>query len=294
MRKLNSKLFRLYTTSAFILISYLLCSQITIPINNKELQTYNREKDIISFLKIDLSQTWLYLVKDGIVSSNKVLAQEIYFNKSGLASKMLFYNTDKSLNNFIIVNYNSNFLPFEEIKFNADSILISGVMYEYDATGWLHKQTNYDNNNKIVATQIYNRYNDSIVIDIFDEKNVLVYKNTMFFNNSSQDGLIKKMEKSYPNNKHFEKTLYEYDNVQSLRRKTILNANVIATSKDFIYNEDGALIRTIVQDFDSKIISDTSFEYDSYGNMTRIIETGDDKGISKLYFINYLSKADNK
>ncbi len=275
----------------FCLTTLVSISQITVPVSKKELANYNREREAMTFMKIDLSQTWLYMVKDNIISSNKILIQEIYYSQLGLAERIMQFDENQNLKTFTVVKYNNRHLPFEEIKFSADSVLEGGVMFEYDKNDLLSKQVDYDNNAEIIAAQTYFRSNDSIYVLVTDKSGNLIYKNFISITGDSKNDLIKSMEKKDKNNTLFEKTIFEYDELQSLRRKTVYDNKNRGTKREFVYNDDGALIRTVTYDENSTILTDSSFEYDQYGNVTRIIDLNSENGITKVYFIKYLAKV---
>jgi len=266
-------------------------SQITVPITVKELGDYNRNRDLMSFMKIDLSQTWLYMVKDNVISSNRILVQEIYYNKSGLPEKIFQYDDSQKIQNFTVVKYNNQNLPFEEIKFAADSILISGVMYEYDENNLLKVQIDYKTNAEIIAIQNYTRSSDSIYVSVIDKNGVLIYKNIILLSDDTENALIKGMIKKDKNNTVFEKTVFEYDEFQSLRHKFIYDEQNQGTRRVFVYDDQGALVRAVTYGENLKVLSDSSFEYDELGNIVRIIDYESELRNTKVYFIKYLSRV---
>ena len=134
------------------------------------MEQYNRERQAITTMNIDLSQTWLYMVKDNIISTNKVLLSEVFYSKQGLPELVVQYDENQNIVSNTKIRYNSRHLPFEEIKFSEDSSLISGIMYEYDENGFLKKQINYNENAIITSVQEYIRKQDSIIISVFDNQ----------------------------------------------------------------------------------------------------------------------------
>ena len=275
-----------------ICLSTIVWSQITVPITVKELSDYNRNRDLMSFMKIDMSQTWLYMVKDNVISSNRILVQEIYYNKSGLPEKIYQYDENQNVENFTVVKYNNQNLPFEEIKFSADSSLISGVMYEYNEDNTLKVQIDYKTNAEIIAIQNYARSSDSIYVSVFDKNGALIYKNIILLSDDTDNALIKGMIKKDKNNTVFEKTVFEYDEFQSLQHKFIYDEKNQGTRRVFVYDEQGALVRTVTYGENLKVLSDSSFEYDEFGNVVRIIDYESEERSTKVYFIKYLSRVD--
>jgi hypothetical protein len=267
-------------------------AQITVPINEKELEDYAREREAMSAMKIDLSQTWLYMVKDNVISSNKLLLQEVYYSKLGTVETVVNYNENRNITNFKKIKYNNKNLPFEEIRFSSDSSLLGGVMFEYYENGLLKKQTDYDENATVTVMQEYVRSNDTIYVNVYDGKGVFVYRNIMLTETVSGTSLIKAMYKVDRNNNILETTILEYDQLLSLRRKMIYDDKNKGTKREFVYDDEGALLRSVTYNENNEIISDSSYEYDKYGNVIRIIEFDKETSSTKLYFINYLSKRD--
>jgi hypothetical protein len=276
---------------AALVLPLVLLSQITVPVNYKELADYKRESDAMKFMKIDLSQTWLFMVKDNIISSNKILVQEVYYNSEGLPARILHYDEMQKLKTYTVIKYNNHKLPFEEIDFTADSVLISGILFEYDDNDLLSRQVDYDNKAELIAMQTYQRSNDSIMISVSDKAGNLIYKNLIVLSGKIGKEQIKSMTKTDRNNTVFEKVMFEYDELQSLSRKFVYDDKNIGTRREFVYNDEGALIRTITYDENSSIHSDSSFEYDNYGNVIRIIDLDSATGTTKVYFVKYLAKV---
>lgn len=272
-----------------IFISNFVISQITVPISEREYEQYNRERQAIKAMKIDLSQTWMFMVKNNVISNNKLLLSEVYFNKEGLPEIIVQYDENQNIVSNTTVKYNAKNLPFEEIKFSKDSSLINGVLFEYDQDGLLIKQINYNEDAVLTAVQEYTRKGDTVFISVFDNHGDLAYVNILLYEKIDGISLLKSMYKVDKNQNVVEESLFDYNELYSLRRKTVYDDKNSGTIKNFVYNSDGAMLRTIISDENGKIISDTSYEYDDYGNVIRIIEYDERSASSKLFFINYLS-----
>ena len=265
-------------------------TQISIPITNKDLSDITRERETIAMMQIDLSQTWLYMVEDNIISTNRLLLSEIYY-ENGLPKKILFYNKNQKTEAFTIIKYNHQNLPFEEIRFNADSSLINGIMYEYDENNLLMREINYNNTANIVSVQTYNRSNDTIYVAVTNGNNELLNHKVICLETVSGVEYMKHLYKLDSVNKVIEQIAFEYNKMTDLTKKFIINESNHATMKDFVYDDNGALIKSSFYDTNSKLISSSSFEYDTYGNILRIIEKGDNDNSTKVFTINYLSKT---
>lgn len=285
------------------LLKYILCiwtllilgfttikSQVNVPLTSRDLDDIIRERSFIKSMGIDLSQTWLFIVKDNVISSNKILVSEISYNKEGLPHKMFFFDENNAITNFTIIKYNNKKLPFEEIRFTGDSILLNGIMYEYDDSDLLKKQINYTHEAEITSVFDYIQLNDSIYVTEYD-KNKNIKNQSLFCLTNTQQ--ITKIIKLDANNNPIERQEFEYDEMASLRKKNIFENDVKTGFKDFIYNEDGALIKSSFYTINSELINSTSYEYDNYGNLVRIIERTETDNTTKVFIINYLSKTSN-
>lgn len=283
-----------FSLSLFLLTHNFLFSQVTVPISEKEMEQYNRERQAIMAMKIDLSQTWLYMVKNNVISSNKILLSEVFYSKQGLPELVVQYDENQKITSSTRVKYNSKNLPFEEIKFAADSSLIGGILFEYDKNGLLNKQVHYNESGVITAIQQYLRKQDTIFMSVFNNSAEFIYGNALIFENKNGQSLLKSMYKIDSSHNIIEKNLFDYDEIYALRSKIVYDDKDLGTQKNFVYNDDGALVRTIITNSAGIHISDTSFEYDEYGNLIRIVEYEEETGTAKLFFINYLSLVKGK
>ncbi len=277
----------------FLLLSFIVVSnsQVSVPLTNHDLNDIRRERDFIRTMNINLSQTWLYMVKDNIISSNKLLISEIVYNNNGLPYKLSFFDENREISNFTLVKYNKQLLPFEEIRFNSDSVLINGMMYEYDENHLLSKQINYNNKAEIISIIITSRSNDSIYIRDYDSNNNLKEKSIIVLSKINGADLIAKTLKFDKNDDPVQKQVFEYDEMSSLHKKTIFENGINTGYKDFVYNEEGALLKSSFYDAEEMLISSTSYEYDQYGNINRIIERAEADNNTKVFMINYLTKV---
>ena len=282
---------KIFFALCLVFASILMFSQVNIPINKREYENYIREAAIIASMKIDLAQTWMYLVKDNLVSSNKVLMQEVYFTKAGLPEKIFYFNEDNTVNTFSIINYNFKNLPFEEIRYNADSSLIEGILYEYNRNGFLSKQIFYDNNANIIKTQVYENIGDTIMVTSYKNDSIILFKDIITFNDGWENGNVKKLLKLDRNNTVLENTTFVYNEFDAIRSRITYDAKNQGVIKEFFYDDNGALIRTVTKTDKGIVLNDSSFEYDSYGNVKTIIDYNPIEKISKLFVINYLSKT---
>ncbi|HOK38779.1 MAG TPA: hypothetical protein P5538_08150 [Bacteroidales bacterium] len=280
-----------FLTPYLVFVFVLSFSQVNIPINKREYDNYNREAAIIASMRIDLVQTWLYIVKDNLVSSNKLLVQEVYFTKAGLPEKIFYFNEDSTVNSFSIIKYNFRNFPFEEIRYTSDSSLIDGILYEYNRNGFLSKQIFYDNKANVIRTLVYENIGDTIMVTSYKNDSIILFKDIIIFNDGWENGTVKKLLKLDKNNSVIENSTFVYNEFDAIRSKITYDAKNQGVIKEFFYDDNGAVIRTVTKTDYGIILNDSSFEYDSYGNVKTIIDYNPIEKMSKLFVINYLSKT---
>jgi len=276
------------------IISTIVKAQVNVPLTSSDLMDIQRERDIMKMMNIDVSQTWLYLVKDNMVSSNKYLVSEIIYNESGSPEKIVFFDEDMHVKSFTKVKYNKKNLPFEEIRFTSDSSLLNGIMYIYDKDDLLEKQINYNNSGDIISTYKYSRLNDTVFIDEFNGLDDLVSKSFLIIDSGERTDYIKKIVKINTSDNTVEKQIFEYDDMSLLTKKTIIEGESNTGYKTFVYNDDGALVKSSFYTENNEFVNSTSYEYDDYGNVIRIIERQEKDNSTKVFVINYLTKTQNE
>lgn len=283
---------KLVVIFSIMLSAWSVYAQVSVPLTNSDLMDIERERDIMKMMNIDVSQTWMSLVKGSIVSTNRVLVSEIYYNDFGCPEKMMFFDERKNLETFTVVKYNNNKLPFEEIRFSADSSLINGIMYIYDDTDLLEKQINYNNAADILSTYVYERTADSVLIYEYDYADELLSSSYFLMKSESFTGRIDKIVKKDYKNNTSEKQIFEYDDMSILTRKLLFENNNSAGFKTFIYSDEGALLKVSFYNDQDVLINSTSYEYDSFGNIISIIEKDEVENMSKVFSIKYLTRIE--
>jgi hypothetical protein len=266
-------------------------AQVNVPLTKTDLDDIQREREIIKMMNINLSQTWLFMVKDNLISSNKLLVSEIYYNNQGLPERIYFFNQSQELESFTVVKYNKQNLPFEEIRFLADSSLLNGIMYVYNELDFLEKQINYNKNSEIVSVFEHQRKNDTVFITEYDKNEKIATQSYIVIDNIDGFELTGKIISNSSQNDITEKQIFEYDDMALLRKKIIFEGGQNTGHKDFVYNDDGALVKSTLFGATSNVLSSNSYEYDSYGNVNRIIEREEKDNSTKVFVIKYLTRT---
>ena len=220
--------------------------------------------------------TWKVTVKDNVISRTKVLFSETYYNENGQPSRIVYFGKDNRPKSFVIVKYNSRNLPFEEVNFTADSVMIGGTLYEYDNENMLSSQISYVGNS-VTSNYRIERMADSIVVSEVDSLGKVISNGSISSIAADQKELV------FRRAQNPEMTSYDYDILSEVTRKHIVGA---AEKKVFIYEND-KVVKTSVFGHDGEEISSASLEYDRAGNISRIIERREKDGTTNVYMINY-------
>lgn len=220
--------------------------------------------------------TWKVTVKDNVISRTKVLFSETYYNENGQPSRIVYFGKDNRPKSFVIVKYNSRNLPFEEVNFTADSVMIGGTLYEYDNENMLSSQISYVGNS-VTSNYRIERMADSIVVSEVDSLGKVISNGSISSIAADQKELV------FRRVQNPEMTSYDYDILSEVTRKHIVGA---AEKKVFIYEND-KVVKTSVFGHDGEEISSASLEYDRAGNISRIIERREKDGTTNVYMINY-------
>ena len=223
------------------------------------------------------SVTWKATVKDNVISrTKKVLFSETYYNERGQSSKIIYFDEENRPKCFTIVKYNSRNLPFEEINFTPDSVLIGGTLYEYNDENMLVSHVSYQGAS-VTSNYRIERMSDSIVVSEVDSLGKVVSSGSISSIADDQKELVFRRAQSQEN------PAGDYDILSEITRKHIVGS---AEKKVFIYEND-KVVKTSVFGHDGEEISSASLEYDQSGNIIRIIERLENDGATNVYMIKY-------
>lgn len=263
-------------TLCLILISFLCCAQVWIPVTASDAVSCESYSRNIKENALHSSVTWKVTVKDNVISRTKVLFSETFYNSNGQPSKIIYFGAGSRPTSYTIVKYNSHNLPFEEVNFTADSTMIGGTLYEYNDKNLLVSQISY------IGSSVTNHYriehtSDSIVVSEVDSLGKVISSGSISTIASDQKELVFRRVQKH------EKVVGDYDILSEITRKHIVG---VAEKKIFIYEND-RVVKTAVFDSDNEEISSASLEYDRSGNISRIIERRERDGATNVYMINY-------
>ena len=251
-------------------------SQVRIPVTESDAVSCRNHSQKIKDNSFHSSVTWKVTVKDNVISRTKVLFSETYYNENGQPSRIVYFGDGNRPKSFVIVKYNSRNLPFEEVNFTADSVMIGGTIYEYNNDNMLSSQISYVGNS-VTSNYRIERMADSIVVSEVDSLGKVISNGSISSIATDQKELV------FRRAQNPEITNYDYDILSEVTRKHIVGG---AEKKVFIYEND-KVVKTSVFDRNNEEISSASLEYDRFGNISRIIERREKDGATNVYMINY-------
>lgn len=251
-------------------------SQVWIPVTSSDVVSCRNYSRKIKENSFHSSVTWKVTVKDNVISRTKVLFSETYYNENGQPSRIVYFGDGNRPKSFVIVKYNSRNLPFEEVNFTADSVMIGGTIYEYNNDNMLSSQISYVGNS-VTSNYRIERMADSIVVSEVDSLGKVISNGSISSIATDQKELV------FRRAQNPETTSSEYDILSEVTRKHIVGG---AEKKVFIYEND-KVVKTSVFDRNNEEISSASLEYDKFGNISRIIERREKDGATNVYMINY-------
>ncbi len=251
-------------------------SQVWIPVTASDAVSCRNYSQKIKENSFHSSVTWKVTVKDNVISRTKVLFSETYYNENGQPSRIVYFGDGNRPKSFVIVKYNSRNLPFEEVNFTADSVMIGGTIYEYNNDNMLSSQISYVGNS-VTSNYRIERMADSIVVSEVDSLGKVISNGSISSIATDQKELV------FRRAQNPEMTSSDYDILSEVTRKHIVGA---AEKKVFIYEND-KVVKTSVFNHNGDEISSASLEYDKNGNISRIIERREMDGATNVYMINY-------
>jgi hypothetical protein len=203
--------------------------------------------------------------------------ENIWFNKEGNFEKMQTINSDGSVFQEYIFNYNENIL--KDISIFKKDKTSGKIVFKYDENGKLQTKYQHYSNGDIECFSTY-KYNENglIIEDItIEEGDILRSKNTYSYNENNK--IITWTESFYDIEENLSHT-YLYDETDLLIELTSNNYKDEVVEKSTLEYDDSKLIKkTIERGVFTTIIYE--YEYDETGNC---IKTSEYKG-EKLIFI---------
>lgn len=251
-------------------------AQVWIPVTASDAISCKRYSQNIKNQAYHSSATWKVTVKDNVISRTKALFSETFYNRNGQPYKIIYFGEGNRPQTFTIVKYNAQDLPFEEVFFSTDSVMLGGVLYEYDSDNLLSNHIVYQADS-VTANYNIKHFSDSIVVTQTNRAGQIISNGLISTTVNDQKELVFRRNNEQVVQKR------DYDILNEFTKKHIVGN---AAEKIFIYEND-QVVKTSVLNNEHEEISSASFEYDRFGNISRIIERRDLDGATNVYMINY-------
>jgi YD repeat-containing protein len=285
---------------AMKLVSILIClvflcvgvsfSQQEPPITKKDVEKLNREHGIIKFLGIRMSKQLIAEIENNKLTGREALLMDTYYNSDGQPELLLYYNGEGEKEKFTKYIYDDNGNKAEEVRFNADSSLINGIIFSYNDDNCLIKRADYDDSGNIVSIHNYNRINDSVIIKKTGLPNGnIIYLQKHLYKPPIDNGIIISSVTYENNGNTIDSVFYTYNRENRVSEKKIFSW--LKEEKiefiEYSYNKDGALNK--LYNKNSADANTTEIEYDDFGNIVGIITKDKDDNITKYLIIKHFN-----
>lgn len=274
-----------------LIISLPLFSQFSLPITQKDFADYERERKIRSFIGIDLSVTKANEIKNNELTDNSIVVSRIYYQETGVPKKIIHYDSLGRFESFSKIQYYENFLPKEKKRFSKDSVLLDGVIYEYNQDNLISSLINFRSPALLLTRTEYLYKQNKVVESHYNSENSLLYKHEMQYFEESEKSNLKSSIKSDADNHVFETIKYSYDKNGRLHEKNTISDFKGKTTKNYFYNIEGAITETIEKDLINNEVLHTVFQYDDFGNLIKIIEYDGEENIQSYLTVEYFVKS---
>ena len=268
-------------------------AQVSIPVNKKELDDYDREMKIRAFLGIHMSVSSVHEIVEGKIGDEKQIVSRFYYNEAGLLERTNYYDSLGKKESFVIIKYDSENMAIEQIRFSADSILIDGSMYSYDENRLVKEIIKYKNPAVLVMTSKYERSKAYLKINHFDALNSLIFSEEFTFISFPIYEMPESVIKKDDNSRIFETINYSYNQENNLKKREIFGELAGKRITEFFYDSDGALVKTVNNNNKTQETVITDFIYDDYGNLITIKDKDNNGIILRAMQIDYFSRSSN-
>ncbi len=265
-------------------------TQFIVPATQQELIDFERERQIRAFIGIDLAVTHANEYVADSLTGRRMIVSQIMYNQDGNAETIMYYDSAGNYNGFELISYYENKMPMERIRFSADSVMISGILYEYDEAKLVTKIINYRSPATLVTESIYIKKSDKVLIENYDAAKNLIFKEKRHLEINEDSQRYTLIQKSDKEDYIFESVYFEYSNGNRASKKQLVSDVRGKMDTYFTYSHEGALIAKHEKDLIEGTEIIATFEYDEFGNLTKIIDRNAKGEVVSYLTISYFSK----
>ncbi len=265
-------------------------------LNQFELQRIMRENNTIQFLGINLMRTYLMELDGDAITGRRALISEVYYTPQGNPDYTLYYDSIGKRDRYTLFRYNDNNIKTEEIYFTRDSLLRGGFAVESNSKGITQKQYYYNNRGEFVARQEYkyDSVNNQVIAQIYNHSNQLTMKRHYVFDADGNNEIVKYVYTRSAEGDLIDSISLSYGTGGLVEEKRFYDANGVMIQKlEYVYNESGAVLKSIENNRVTRHIRELSFTYDEFENMEGMLESIDGKPMSYLRFEYYTRVDEN-
>ncbi|HXK81635.1 MAG TPA: hypothetical protein PLO05_05720 [Bacteroidales bacterium] len=266
------------------------------PLTKKDIEKLKREQNIIKFLGIRMSKHLIVELEDNKPTGREALLMDTYYNSEGQMDILLYYNAQGNAERFTKFMYDDYGNKTEEVRFEADSSLINGIIYSYNENHHLIKQADYDSAGNILSIHRYEKIGDSLILKVASLPNgKLIYSKKHLYQVPIDNGILISSV-TYDNEGNLlDSVHYEFNDDNRVSFKEVFNFTnnkEIQETTKYSYNNNGAVSK--IQTNSNNIVEITNIEYDDFGNIIAFITQNTDGNISKYIKIKHFNYTQNK
>lgn len=262
-------------------------AQQEVALTKLDVDAFQRERNIIEFLGIRMSKHQVLELVDGELSGRTADIMDVFYAKSGNPAYLMFFDEKGKREKYYVFQYDENNNKVEEIRFNADSTILNGILYKYDHHNRIVKQLNYNDKGKILSTNEYIRKGDTLILrETFNNNEKIIARRSYNYIPPLSNGQIASIITYDNHNVLLDSTVFYYNKKGLAENKRVYTVNSIdIISISYVYNSDGALVEYIETKSGKSLT--TSIEHDEFGNIIAIITSDEDSKIIEYHKISH-------
>lgn len=260
------------------------------PLTKKDAEKLKREQEILKFLGIRMSKQLIAEIENNKLTGREALLMDTYYNIDGQPELLLYYGGEGEKEKFTKFIYDDNGNMAEEVRFNADSSLINGIIFSYNENKCLIKRADYDGDGNILSIHNFKRINDSVILKTTSLPNGdIIYLQKNLYTPPIDNGILISTVTYESNGNIIDSVAYSYNTQYKVTDKEIFSNHEEEEKEhiEYLYNKEGALIK--LNNLHNTNAYTTEIEYDDFGNIIGIITKDKNDNITKYLIIKHFN-----